>query len=159
MKNSLFRSKNCCSVCLGNFAENLGHFLFQHLVTLKVTSSVDRTGTRFFKKWIIVNFFAILSNNTNYNNERLAMTSVTRWLEYLHNIYPILGKKIAQKHKLFTKVGYLFFHTLNDPSKNCQRHFFFLPKLRNFAKSSLTCGDPISNTDIILFCDILIRWH
>ena len=125
MKNSLFRSKNCCSVCLGNFAENLGHFLFQHLVTLKVTSSVDRTGTRFFKKWIIVNFFAILSNNTNYNNERLAMTSVTRWLDYLHNIYPILGKKIAQKHKLFTKVGYLFFHTLNDPSKNCQRHLFF----------------------------------
>ena len=51
--------------------------------------------------------------------------SVTRWLDYLYNIWPFRSMKFAQYHQHFTKVGTIFNQNLNEPSKNCQRLLIF----------------------------------
>ena len=64
--------------------------------------------------------------------------SVTRWLNYLFNIWPFRTMKNWPIVKIFVKVGSQFGHILNILSRNGRILFLIFPKWQNFAKSGHT---------------------
>ena len=72
----------------------------------------------------------------------LPTVSVTRWLYHFSIFRHLEQREIAQKYKIFAKVGSQFFQILNSYSRNGQTLFKILPKWRIFAKSCHTAYGP-----------------
>ena len=55
------------------------------------------------------------------NVDKWRVTSVTRWLDYLFNIWPFTRMKIGPIANNLAQNGSIFFQILNKPAKSCQR--------------------------------------
>ena len=71
-------------------------------------------------------------------SRRAGSRTVTRWLDYLANIWPFTTMNIRPKHLQFNKVSSIFFQVLYESFQNVKSFFYIMPKWRNFAKSGHT---------------------
>ena len=67
------------------------------------------------------------------------VSSVTRWLNYFSIFGHLKQRKIAQKNKIFTKVGSQFCQILIVTHEMAKKNLI-LPTWRNFAKSGHTAS-------------------
>ena len=68
-------------------------------------------------------------------------SSVTRWLNYLFNIWPFRTMKNWPIVKIFVKVGSQFGHILNILSRNGRILFFNFPKVAKFRQIWSHCSE------------------